>query len=26
MIFLGAGTGGPRRGPDEKIYPKRKER
>jgi len=26
MIFLGMGTGGPRRGPDEKIYPKAKER
>jgi len=21
MIFLGAGTGGPRRGPDDKEYP-----
>jgi len=26
MIFLGTGAGGPRRGPDDKEYPKRKER
>jgi len=25
MIFLGTGTGGPRRGPDDKEYPTGKE-